>query len=64
MRCQDQGRVTAAEELDHVTALCNGGTDTADNRQPLCKECHRTKTAEDLGRAPRTEFTTDGRVVW
>ena len=64
VKCKEQGRVTAAEELDHVTALCKGGTDTPDNRQPLCKACHKAKTAEDMGHAPRIEFNASGRVQW
>jgi len=34
--------------VDHILALCLGGTDDWDNLQPICVLCHRKKTAEDL----------------
>ena len=39
MYCGDR-----ATEVDHITELAAGGTNTIDNVQPLCKECHRHKT--------------------
>ena len=47
-----------------VLALVNGGTDTADNRRELCDECHRVKTAQDMGYKERAKFDAQGRVVW
>lgn len=47
--CKAAGRVTLATELDHIVALTNNGTDTADNRQGLCVPCHESKTLADLG---------------
>ena len=41
VKCGDK-----ATEVDHVIELANGGTDELDNLQPLCKECHKVKTAE------------------
>lgn len=35
-------------QIDHIVALCLGGTDSWDNLQPLCILCHRRKTAEDM----------------
>lgn len=46
--CMEQGIVSVATELDHIRALSHGGTDTDDNRQGLCSECHRAKTLVDL----------------
>lgn len=37
-------------QVDHIIALCLGGTDNWDNLQPLCIECHRKKTAEDVSK--------------
>lgn len=37
-----------SHQIDHILALCNGGTDDWDNLQPLCILCHRKKTARDV----------------
>ncbi len=31
-------------EVDHVTPLCVGGTDSLENLQVICKACHADKT--------------------
>jgi len=53
-------RITAATELDHVVALCNGGTHDASNLQGLCRECHADKTAQDMGYTRRPTIGADG----
>lgn len=58
--CEAKGKVTIATELDHIKALVNGGTDTHDNRQGLCEEHHKAKTAEDMGFKPRVTIGLDG----
>lgn len=63
VRCLERGRVKAAEEVDHIVALVNGGTDTPDNRQSLCRECHHDKTAEDLGHKRKPRIGVDGWPV-
>ena len=65
VRCAEQGRVTLWQELDHTVAMNNDGPDTDDNRQGLCRECHRIKTAEDFGRAAREQISigSDGWPV-
>lgn len=40
-----------ATELDHIVPKFEGGTDDMDNLQPLCRECHQTKTARESARA-------------
>jgi len=30
-------------EVDHVKALCDGGTDEPDNLQLRCKSCHKRR---------------------
>ncbi|MEV7931004.1 HNH endonuclease signature motif containing protein [Kitasatospora sp. NPDC088779] len=35
--------------MDHIIPISQGGTDTADNVQLLCKGCHRAKTRRDMG---------------
>jgi 5-methylcytosine-specific restriction endonuclease McrA len=56
--------VTEATVPDHIVALVNGGQDTEANLQSLCAECHRIKTAKDMGHAQRAKFDANGRVIW
>jgi 5-methylcytosine-specific restriction protein A len=46
-------------EVDHITPLADGGTDTPPNIQTLCKPHQRTKTATEAARRlaspPRTD---------
>jgi 5-methylcytosine-specific restriction protein A len=49
-RCMQRGYVTIGVHVDHIVALINGGTETPENRQTLCKPCHDEKTNEDLCR--------------
>ena len=35
-------------DLDHTVALVNGGENAEGNLRPLCKPCHRGKSAEDV----------------
>ena len=62
--CDKAGRVTLAQELDHIIALCNGGTNDDDNLQPLCKACHTDKTRTDKGQIARATYGQDARVRW
>lgn len=62
--CASKGLITLATQLDHITALVNGGSNDDDNMQGLCDACHTTKSRSDLGYAPRAHFGSDGRVVW
>ena len=34
--------------VDHIVALCNSGTNAEHNMQPLCRNCHSAKTAQDV----------------
>lgn len=45
--CDRHGRVTAAQELDHIVPLHLGGQDSDSNRQGLCVECHKDKTRRE-----------------
>lgn len=58
--CLKTGRPTPATQVDHIIALVNGGTDTADNRQSLCDACHRDKTALDMGWKVKPVIGADG----
>lgn len=48
--CLINGRVSKATHVDHITAKANGGTDSQDNLQSLCADCHKTKTATERNR--------------
>ena len=53
-------------ELDHDTALVNGGEDTEDNCRVRCcgpGSCHEKKTRRDLGQRERVEIGADGWPV-
>jgi 5-methylcytosine-specific restriction protein A len=39
-------------DIDHVLPLSKGGEDVDSNVQPLCKACHKAKTAIDFGKRP------------
>jgi 5-methylcytosine-specific restriction enzyme A len=60
VECEKADRVTAATVPDHIVALVNGGPDTEDNLQSLCEECHRKKTARDLGHKVKPAIGLDG----
>jgi len=48
-RCARRGLVTAAELVDHITPIRDGGERLSrSNLQPLCRKCHGTKTGQDL----------------
>ena len=49
VHCNNNGRVTGATEVDHIVTLDQGGSDSMDNLQSLCKECHAVKTAREAG---------------
>ncbi|MGW6526691.1 HNH endonuclease [Streptomyces venezuelae] len=40
--------LTDVVDMDHVQPLALGGEDTDGNVQPVCRECHLTKTGEDF----------------
>jgi 5-methylcytosine-specific restriction protein A len=48
VQCKAAGVVQLAQDVDHVVPLAHGGArlDRA-NLQPLCRECHHSKTSEE-----------------
>lgn len=52
-------------QLDHIVALINGGTNDDSNREGLCDECTKAKTARDLGQTqrPKQRIGLDGYPV-
>jgi 5-methylcytosine-specific restriction endonuclease McrA len=64
VHCDAKGRVTPATELDHIIPLHKGGEDNdPDNWQGLCAECHKDKTAQDLGHKVKQQIGLDGWPV-
>ena len=59
-QCLKRGHISIAEEVDHIRPLFKGGLDADDNKQSLCKPCHKLKTARDMGHAQRTPTGVDG----
>lgn len=47
LHCEQVGRVSAAEEVDHIVPLHLGGADDETNYQSLCSPCHKAKTARE-----------------
>ncbi len=49
--CMSRGRVTEAREVDHITAMAQGGEAFSnENLQSLCKPCHTHKTNTERAR--------------
>lgn len=44
VHCTSEGRTSAAQEVDHVVPLSEGGPDEWDNLQALCRPHHAAKT--------------------
>lgn len=63
--CAAKGRVTAATIADHIVPIAKGGAvHDITNMQPVCEDCHDTKTRADNGwRAPRKRIALDGWPV-
>lgn len=45
--CAALGYETPATTVDHIIPRARGGTDSDDNLQPLCNDCHDGKTARE-----------------
>lgn len=59
-KCEADGRVKAATDLDHVVPLSKGGADDETNFQSLCSEHHKAKTAVDMGHNTKPQIGVDG----
>lgn len=59
--CRDCGRI--ADVIDHIIPLARGGLDIDENCRPLCKECHRKRTAEQFGHKLKVGADNDGWPV-
>lgn len=45
--CKRAGKLSPANEVDHVINKERGGTDDDDNLQSICGDCHKAKTAKE-----------------
>lgn len=61
--CEAKGKLSLAQELDHITPLHKGGDNSTDNLQGLCIECHKEKTAIDKGYKQRKAISVSGWPV-
>ena len=50
VECLKRGIERAATQRDHVVPLAEGGTDTDDNTQALCDQCHEIKSQREARR--------------
>ena len=48
--CRRQGRVTPANDVDHIVQKADGGTDDDENLQSICHDCHKAKTIAERRR--------------
>ncbi len=48
--CMKKNILTPATEVDHIIPKSQGGTNTMDNLQAICKTCHKKKTQAESKR--------------
>lgn len=61
--CLAKDIIQAADEIDHIIPLDQGGEDIDSNTQALCSEHHKIKTAKDMGYRKRATIGLDGFPV-
>lgn len=59
-QCQSCKVAVTAGIVDHKVALVNGGSNDDSNLQLMCNDCHRPKTAIDLGHTVKTGCDVNG----
>ena len=50
-QCEQEGRITPAEEVHHILPLASGGTNDEGNLMALCKSCHSRITIGSSNRS-------------
>ena len=58
--CQSQGRTTVATAVDHITPKFKGGTDSLDNLQSICTDCHVRKSIDETRNKAGKACSIDG----
>lgn len=61
--CAAKGRVTSANQVDHITPKAKQGTDDPENLQSICDPCHRDKSTTDKGHRIKPTIGLDGYPV-
>lgn len=64
VECRKRGRVTVATIRDHKLALAFGGTDTAENTQGLCTDCHDAKSKAEAAEGVRRPRFGEAHPIW
>lgn len=49
--CKRQGRASPAYAVDHIVNRAEGGDDSPENLEAICRSCHQRKTQEEASRA-------------
>jgi len=58
--CKREGRLTLAEQVDHIVPVAKGGGNEEGNLQSICATCHQDKSRADLGLRVVTAFDASG----
>ena len=58
--CKRKGQISIGTEVDHITAISNGGSNDDENLEVICRQCHNAKTDEDLGYRHKPTIGVDG----
>lgn len=45
--CLRNGIITQAKEVDHIKNKASGGSDSLDNLESICTDCHKKKTIKE-----------------
>lgn len=61
VQCKSLGRIRAADQLDHIVPIAQGGAEFSPiNVQSLCKQCHHAKTLAERRAQGRGGKQTSG----
>jgi 5-methylcytosine-specific restriction protein A len=52
--CYREGRITKADEVDHITPQAEGGTGKDSNLESICIPCHKIKSQAEAARGIRS----------
>ena len=58
--CKRSGKLTLAEQVDHIVPVSKGGGNEDVNLEGICSSCHRDKSRADRGLKPIAEFDVSG----